>query len=128
MAQLPPSLTGQPSPGFNPASKATGNPGNAASALAQVREAVNLLQVALPSLPIGSEPHKAVMDSISKLSKVVPSGDMQPGVQDTALKNLQVQRQQTAPLMQAMQAMGQPQGLGGQPAPGGQAQPQAKAA
>jgi hypothetical protein len=126
MASLPPSLTGQPKPGFNPASKATGNPGETAAALAQVREAVNLLQVSLPKLPIGSEPHKAVMDSIQKLSKVVPSGDMQPGVQNSALQALQSQRQQQAPLQQAMQSMGQPQGLGGSPASGG-GSPQAAA-
>ncbi len=125
MASLPPSLTGQPKPGFNPASKATGNPGETAAALAQVREAVNLLHVCLPKLPIGSEPHKAVMDSITKLSKVVPSGDMQPGIQNTALQSLQNQRQQQAPLQQVMAAMGQPQGMGGQPQPQGGGQPQA---
>ena len=114
MAQLPPSLTGQPSPGFNPASRSTGNPGEAASALAQVREAVNLLQVCLPKLPIGSQPHEAVMKAISSLSKVVPSGDMQPGVQNTALQSLQTQRQQGAPLQQVLAAMAQKQG-GGQP-------------
>ncbi len=113
MDSLPPSLTGQPKPGFNPASKATGNPGETASALAQVREAVNLLQVCLPKLPIGSEPHKAVMDAVTKLSKIVPSGDMQPGVQNTALQSLQNQRQQQAPLQQAMAAMGKPQVMGG---------------
>ena len=123
MASLPPSLTGQPQPGFNPASKATGNPGETAAALAQVREAVNLLQAILPKLPIGTEPHKAVMDSVQKLSKIVPSGDMQPGVQNTALQNLQNQRQESAPLQQMLAAMGKPQGMGGQ-AP----QPQQQAA
>ena len=113
MATLPPSLTGQPQPGFNPAAKATGNPGETASALAQVREAVNLLQACLSKLPIGSEPHKAVMDSITKLSKVVPSGDTQPGIQNTALQALQNQRQEQAPMQQMLASMGKPQGMGG---------------
>ena len=125
MASLPPSLTGQPQQGFNPAAKATGNPGETAAALAQVREAVNLLQVSLPSLPVGSDPHKAVLEAISKLSKVVPTGDMQPGVQNTALQGLQTQRQQSAPLMSMLAAMGKPQGLGGQPP---QQQPEGQAA
>jgi hypothetical protein len=120
MASLPPSLTGQPQQGFNPAAKATGNPGETAAALAQVREAVNLLQAVIQKLPIGTEPHKAVMESITKLSKVVPSGDMQPGIQNTALQSLQTQRQQSAPLMQILASMGQPQGMGA----GGGQQPQ----
>ena len=93
----------------------SGNPGQMAGSLAQIGQAVKLLQAVIQNLPIGSPPHKAVMDSISKLSKVVPEGDQTPGIQKTALNTLNQQQQQQAPMMAMLSSMGRPQGMGGEP-------------
>lgn len=116
MDGFPPSIIGSPKPGYSPGAVPSGNPGEVAAALAQIRQAVNLLQSLLPKLPIGSEPHKAVMESVTKLSKIVPASGQPEGVGNMALKNLQTQQQQAAPLQALLSSMGQRGGgLGGVP-------------
>ena len=85
----------------------TGNPGLAADAMSKVREVVHLLELALPNLPTGSDPHKDVLDAIGKLSKSVPPSEGIPGIQTTQLAGLQRQAQQSAPLQALARAMGQ---------------------
>ncbi len=75
--------------------------------MSKVREAVHLLELALPGLPTGSDPHKDVLDAISKLSKSVPPSEGIPGVQTAQLAGLQRDAQQSAPLMAIARAMGQ---------------------
>ena len=99
-----------------PASPPTGNPGLAAGGMSKLREAVNMLSLALPDLPLGSEPHKAAARAITDLSKSVPASEEIPGMQVTQLQGLQKQAQQSAPLVALMRAMGQQQqqpGAGG---------------
>ncbi len=91
----------------DPASAPTPNAGLQADALSKVREAVNLLQMALPMLDVGSEPQKAVLDSVTKLSKVVPPSNAVPGVQMTQLVGLQEQAGKDQMLQQLASAMGQ---------------------
>jgi len=87
--------------GASPMGPPTGNPGQQANALAQVREAVKILEKALPELATGSEPYKAVLNAISSVSKhVSPSGEV-PGVQQTALRDLQ-QGAQSSGMMQSL--------------------------
>ena len=82
--------------------------------MAKVREAINILQGALPEFPAGSDPHKAVLNAISSISKyVAPSAEV-PGVQQTALRDLQSQASKSAMLQQVMQSLG-----GGKAGPGG---------
>lgn len=85
----------------------TGNPGLAADAMSKVREAVHMLELALPNLPTGSDPHKDVLDAISKLSKSVPPSEGIPGVQTAQLAGLQREAQQSAPLQALSRVMGQ---------------------
>lgn len=92
---------------MGPASAPTGDPGLEADALSKVREAVNILQMALPQLQIGSDPYKAVLDSIQKLAKTVPASEAVPGVQMTQLAGLQKQAQESAMLQSLAGAMGQ---------------------
>lgn len=94
----------------------SGNPGELATTLQQVDQAVKILQDALQKLPIGSAPHKAVLESVTKLSKVVPAGDQQPGIQKTALQALQGSMDQNGPMSAMIGAMGAQQ-----PAMGAQA-------
>lgn len=117
MAQLPPSISGSPPPGYSPASNSSGNPGAIANAIAQVGQAVKLLQGILPMLPIGTEPHKNVLKMIELGSKTSPAANQVPGIQKTAVNNMQQQVQQGSPMAGVMQAMGQPSGMGGQPVP-----------
>lgn len=113
MARLPQGNSG-------PASPPSGNPGMAAAALAKVREALNLLAMALPDLEPGTDQYKAVADMIQKGSKAVPSSQEVPGIQKTTLMELQQKAQQNAMLqqLQAKMAQGQQaQQAGGQPQP-----------
>lgn len=89
-----------------PASAPSGNPGLAAGAITKVNEAVNLLQTALPDCPMGSDLHKAVLDSIQKLSKVAPASQAVPGVQMSTLQGLQRDAQQTAMLQGLTRSLG----------------------
>ena len=86
-----------------------------------MREAIKILQQALPQLPIGSEPHSKVMAAIQSISKVVPPSAEVPGVQQTALRDLARGGQQNAMLQQVMNSLGGASaGAGG---PGGAPQP-----
>lgn len=92
-----------------------------ADAMSKVREAINLLEMALPAMPIGSEPHTAVVKALPSLSKAFPASESVPGIQNTQLQALQKKAQESQMLQQVTRALGA-QGGGG--APGG---PQAPA-
>ena len=120
---MPPSLSGQPPMGSSPISVPSGSPGSQAGAMAKVREAINILQAALPEFPPGSDPHKALLTAISSISKhIAPSAEV-PGVQQTALRDLQSQAGKSAMLQQVMQSLGGakagPGGGGAEPPPPG---------
>jgi hypothetical protein len=91
----------------------------AADAMTKVREAVHLLEMALPGFEVGSEPHKAVLKMIQDGAKLAPSTQEGQGVQQTALLGLMERAKQ----MQQMQQPGL-QPSGGAPAPGGPPPPQ----
>src|SRR5437899_3595465 len=114
--QLPPAVTGRAPMGASPMGPPTGNPGQQANALAQVREAIKILEKALPELSTGSEPYKAVLNAISSVSKhVSPSAEV-PGVQQTALRDLGQSAQSSAMMQSLMRSLAG----AGQGAPGGQ--------
>jgi hypothetical protein len=93
----------------------------AADAMTKVREAVHLLEMALPGFEVGSEPHKAVLKMIQDGAKLAPPNGEGQGVQQTALLGLMERAKQ----MQQMQALsGSMQPPGGAPAPGGPPPPQ----
>lgn len=122
---MPPSLSGTPPMGSSPVSAPTGNPGKSAAALAKAREAVKLLEAALPDLPTGSDPYKAVLSSIQGISKHISPADEVPGVQQTALRDLQQSAGKGAMMQQLMRSMGGGEGApgaGGGAAPGGMPQ------
>lgn len=84
----------------------TGNPGEAAAAIMKVREAIKILQQALPAVPVGTDIHKSLLKAITDLSKVAPQAEASPGTQQTTFRDLQAQAQQTAPMMALMRALG----------------------
>jgi len=113
--EMPPALTGQPPMGSSPVESPSGSPGKSANALAKAREAIKLLESVLPELPTGSEPYKAVLSSIQGLSKHISPTDEVPGVQQTALRDLQQSAGKNAMMQQVMNSMG---GAGGAPGTG----------
>lgn len=92
----------------------TPNAGAMADSISKVGIAVQMLQEALPGLPIGDEMQKTVLDAITKLSKMAPPSAQVPGVQATQLSGLQDQAKNSAML----QALSRAIGAAG-PAPGG---------
>lgn len=115
----------QPKPGpAAPVAPATGNPGLAAAAKAEVREAISIMEKALPSLETGSEEYKSVLDSLSKLTKHFPAASAMPGVQKTALAGLAQRASQDGMMRQAMAARAAQGGGGPGAGPGPQPQPQ----
>jgi len=99
--------------GAGPLAVPSGNPGANANSLAQVREAIKILQEALPGLPMGSDPWKAVNSAMSSLGRHVSSGDEVPGIQKTTQQGIQKSSDQQAMLAQVMKSLG-----GGGPAAG----------
>ena len=88
--QLPPSVSAAPA-NTGPAVAPQGNQGNVAMALMDVRNAVNLLQKALPMIPLGAPLHAELLDTVKKISKhLTPEGENQ-GLQMQSL--LQMARQ-----------------------------------
>jgi hypothetical protein len=107
--------------GASPVSVPTGSPGKSANALAQVREAIKILEKALPELPAGSAPYNDILASISKISKHVSPSDEIPGLQKTALRGLAQDAQKSAMMQSLMRSMGE--GGAAPPSPGGAPQP-----
>lgn len=106
-----------PKPGpAAPASPPTGNPGEMATAMAQVRQALQILEMALPKLEPGSKQHQSCVDAVSKLSKSFPATDELPGIQNTTLMDMARQAKQGAMMRQLMASGG---GGGAPPAPAG---------
>lgn len=91
----------------------SGNPGEAAQATAQVQEAVDLLEKALPGLPVGHPIHKAVTSAISSLSKHAPPGSASPGLGLQAMKQALMDKMKSSPMAALLAAKGAPGADGG---------------
>lgn len=63
------------------------------------------MEMALPGLPVGSEPHKDTIKAISSLSKSVPASSEVPGVQQTTLADLQQQAQKSSMFQNVQRAL-----------------------
>lgn len=89
-----------------------------AAAMSQVHEAITILEKALPNLQVGSDQHKATVDSIGKLAKAFPATAKMPGIQNTTLMSLMRDAQQSAPMKAIQGGMAGGGGAGGAPPPG----------
>ena len=92
--------------GSSPISVPGGSPGANADAMSSVGEALNMLNKALPNLPVGSDIWKAISQAITSISKLSPPSGQTPGVQQTALRNLMQNASRNAMLQQVMGSMG----------------------
>ena len=113
------------SPGMmtpTPAASPSANLGAQASAAGKVKQALILLETALPMLELSSPLHGAVRQSINGLAKHLPaaSGQQDRGLQESMLRDLALRQQQQSPLIAAMQqrGAGAPGGAPPSPSPG----------
>ena len=111
---MPPLVSSIPQPPFGstPMARPSGNPGLAANGTALVHQAVDMLEKALPDLPVGHPIHKAVLHAIGNLSKNAPPAAASPGVGRQALMQMAAQSQTKSPLDSLMAGM---KGAGGPP-------------
>lgn len=91
--------------------------GNMAQGLMRIKTAVDMLQSALPSLPVGGQQHRDVLRAVTTLARHLPQGAPTAGVQSTFLQDLLRMTQRNA-LMQKLRGGGGgagPPGQGQQP-------------
>ena len=103
-----------------PAAAPQGHAGSGAAAVSKIRTALAMLQEALPTIPMGSAAHTAVLNAVKNISAHVEEmgGPQNQGMDMQSLMQLMKQQQQQAP-MQALMRM-YPGQQGGAPAMPGQ--------
>jgi len=98
------------SPGMttpSPAAAPSANLGAQAHAAGQVRQALIMLETALPQLGLESPLHGAVRTSINALAKHLPAAaGQEQNLQASMLRDLALRQQQTSPLLAALAARG----------------------
>lgn len=124
---LPPSMTGAP-PNAGPAVAPHGTPGSSTQSMGDIKTALDALQKALPSVPMGTELHKAIMDAISKIGKHMSEAQNSPQMKIQNLLQMVQEARARAPNAAlagmaggAPPAAPTPPALMPQPAPGAQA-------
>jgi hypothetical protein len=90
------------------------NNGNAAAAMPKVHNAVQMLQDALPAVPMGTELHTAILKAIESISKHMSQNDQSQGLDMQSMIQMMKNASQQAP-MQALARM-YPSGGGAGPA------------
>ena len=115
---LPATMSPAP-PGAGPAVAPHGNQGNTTQGLGDVRIALEALQKALPSIPMGTELHGAVLKAVTDISKHMT--EMQDSPQMKMQNLLQMIQKMRA--SQPNAALAGLSGGGGAPPPGGSAPP-----
>lgn len=81
----------------------------------QVKTALEMIQRALPSLPVGSEVHRDALNAVNRLSRHMPQGTPTAGVQQTMLQDMLRSTVRNAMLQRIMAQKG---GAAGGGAPG----------
>lgn len=99
----PPSISPAPA-GVGPVSIPQGNPGNTQAALTKIRNALQMLEQALPEIPMGMPMHTDVLKAVQNLSKHLAEGAESKGLDIQSLIQATKQSAQSAPLA-AMQRM-----------------------
>ena len=102
-----------------------GNPGNAVKAMSDVRNAVKMLETALPAIPMGSPLHTEILNTTKALLKHLQPGDGSPGLDLMSLLQMARNNAQAQPMQTLAKAF--PNTPNAPPAvmPGAAPQPQA---
>jgi hypothetical protein len=99
--------------------------GSQAAAAQKVKQALLMLETALPELELSTPLHGAVRTSINALAKHLPQGEQNQGLQASAIRDLALKQKQQAPMLQAlMQKAQQGGGAAAPPQPGGEPPPE----
>lgn len=112
---LPPGLTAAP-PNAGPAVAPHGTPGNTMQGIGDVKTALDALQKALPTIPMGTDLHKAVMDAISKIGKHMTEAQNSPQMKMQNLLQM-VQQLKAKQPQAALGGLAAPPGGGAAPSP-----------
>ena len=120
---LPPSLLGAP-PGAGPVAVPQGNPGNSLAAMQKVTTALNMLQEALPALPMGTPLHTSILRSVKELGTHLGSAQQDEAQQIQQLVQM-IRQAKQAQATQALSRIGPAGPMAGAPpgAPPGMAPP-----
>jgi len=118
---LPPTMMPAP-PSAGPAVAPHGNPGNTTQALGEIRIALEALQKALPSVPMGTELHNAVLDAIKKIGQHMTEMQDSPQMKIQNLLQM-IQQAKAAQPNAALAGIAQGGPPGGAPPPGAGAPP-----
>lgn len=110
---LPPTMQPAP-PNAGPAAAPHGNPGNTTQSLSLLRSALENMQKALPSIPMGTELHNAVIDAVKKIGSHMTEMQDSPQMKMQGLLQM-IQQMKAGQPNQALAGM-----AGGGGAPGGQ--------
>jgi hypothetical protein len=84
--------------------------------MAQVRQALKILEQTIPAIGADSEEGKDLLNIVTKLAKLAPANQAASGVEGTALQDLQRRAQQQAPML-ALQRQQPGAGAGAPPPP-----------
>lgn len=126
MVGLPPQMAPAPAHA-GAATMPQGNPGNAASAMLEVRNAVQMLEKALPGIPMGSPLHEKIMKVTSELVKELSQGDENQALQMQSLVQMMRSAGQQQPIS-ALSRMYPQQGQAPAMPPAGDTPPTSQAA
>lgn len=110
---IPPTMTPAP-PNAGPAVAPHGNPGQTTQGLGDIRIALDALQKALPSIPMGTELHNAVIDAIKKIGTHMTQMQDSPQMKMQNLMAM-IQRARAAQPNQALAGLAGGAGGGQQP-------------
>jgi hypothetical protein len=89
---------GAAKPNIGPVTTPQGHPGNAAGALNDVRNAVRMLEQALPNIPMGSPLHSELLATTTKLAKHLTPGEGNQGLELQSLIQMARQMSQSQPM------------------------------
>lgn len=75
--------------------------------MADVRNAIKMLESALPNVPMGTPLHTEILNSTKSLLKHLPESDASPGIDLMSLVNMARQASQAQPMQALMKAFPQ---------------------
>jgi hypothetical protein len=104
----------QPPFGQTPATGATPNKGYEAAGLQKLGSILKMMEQALPELGASSDPGKALLEAMNKISKFVPAGSVTPAAEKNSIEAQQRAMAQRNQQAQAVQQMRMKQAQGGQ--------------
>lgn len=95
--QLPPTMA-PAAANAGPIAVPQGNQGNTAQAMSLIRNAVEMMQKALPMIPMGSPLHADLLTALPKISKHMEEGQQNKGVDLQSLLQMARQSSQQSPM------------------------------